>query len=90
MSHHHHNAASPNIQEKSAARLRGAIAFAVFLAIALFFLLTEHRAHVFGFLPYLLILACPLMHLFHHHGHGDHDRHAHDAACVDPGRGKEL
>lgn len=36
-----------------------------FLAIALFFLLTEHRAHLFGMLPYLLLLACPLMHLFH-------------------------
>lgn len=90
MSHHHHNAASPTIQEKSASRLRGAIAFAVFLAVALFFLLTEHRAHFFGFLPYLLILACPLMHLFHHHGHGGHDRHAHDAASVDPAPGKEL
>jgi hypothetical protein len=41
-----------------------------FLLIAGFFLLTEHAAHVFGVLPYLLILACPLMHLFMHHGHG--------------------
>jgi hypothetical protein len=23
-------------------------------------------------LPFLLLLACPLMHLFMHHGHGDH------------------
>lgn len=44
----------------------------VFAAIALFFLLSEHRAHLFGILPYLLLLACPLMHLFMHHGHGDH------------------
>ncbi len=44
--------------------------FIGFLAIAAFFLLTEHRAHLFGFLPWLLILACPLMHLFH--GHGEH------------------
>lgn len=51
---------------------RGKLAFAVFLAIAAFFLLSEHRAHVFGFLPYLLVLACPLMHLFHHGGHGGH------------------
>lgn len=53
---------------------RWKIVFAVFAAIAAFFLLTEHRAHVFGFLPYLLILACPLMHLFHggHGGHGGH------------------
>ncbi|MCS0656770.1 DUF2933 domain-containing protein [Massilia terrae] len=39
-----------------------------FVAIALFFLITGHSAHVFGILPYLLVLACPLMHLFHHHG----------------------
>lgn len=44
----------------------------VFLGIILFFLLTEHRAHVFGVLPYLLLLACPLMHLFMHGGHGGH------------------
>lgn len=41
-----------------------------FAALALFFLLSEHRAHFFGVLPYLLLLACPLMHLFMHHGHG--------------------
>jgi Protein of unknown function (DUF2933) len=43
-----------------------------FLAIAAYFLVTEHQAHVFGFLPYLLLLACPLMHLFMHHGHDGH------------------
>ena len=31
-----------------------------FLAIAGFFLFTEHRAHVLGILPYLLLLALPL------------------------------
>lgn len=45
----------------------------VFLMITLFFLLTEHRAHVYGILPYLLLLLCPLMHLFMHRGHGMHD-----------------
>jgi hypothetical protein len=45
-----------------------------FLAVAAFFLWTEHRAHVLGALPYLLLLACPLMHLFHH-GHGHHRGH---------------
>ena len=43
-----------------------------FLAIAACFLLTEHTAHVFGALPYLLLAACPLMHIFMHHGHGHH------------------
>lgn len=40
-----------------------------FLAIGGFFLVTEHAAHAFGVLPYLLLLACPLMH-FLHRGHG--------------------
>jgi Protein of unknown function (DUF2933) len=49
----------------------GPILFA-FFAIAAFFLITEHRAHLFGILPYLLLLACPLLHLFMHRGHGGH------------------
>lgn len=56
-----------------AARTRWVLAG--FLAVGLFFLLTEHRAHLFGVLPYLLLLACPLMHLLHGHGHGHHARH---------------
>lgn len=54
-------------------RQQGAAAtwvFLTFAAIALFFLVTEHRAHLYGWLPYLLIAACPLMHLFGHGGHG--------------------
>ena len=52
-------------------------AFIGFLIIAGYFLVTEHRAHLSGWLSsywiYLLLLACPLMHLFMHHGHGGHD-----------------
>jgi len=48
-------------------------ALALFLALGSFFLWTEHRAHLFGALPYILVLACPLMHLFLHGGHGRHD-----------------
>lgn len=44
-----------------------------FLGIILFFLLTEHRAHLFGVLPFLLVLACPLMHMFMHGRHRGHD-----------------
>ena len=46
-----------------------------FLAIAGFILRQEHRAHLLGFLPYLLLLACPLLHLFMHRGHGGHGGH---------------
>jgi len=44
-----------------------------FALIAGYFLLTEHKAHVVPYLPFLLVLACPLLHMFHGHGgHGDH------------------
>jgi peptidoglycan/LPS O-acetylase OafA/YrhL len=45
-----------------------------FLIIAGALLFTEHRAHVLGLLIWLPLLACPLMHVFMHggHGHGAH------------------
>lgn len=51
---------------------RVALGWWLFAAIALFYLWTEHRAHLFGLLPYLFILACPLMHFFMHGHHGGH------------------
>lgn len=46
-----------------------------FLVIASIYLWSEHRAHLFGILIWLPLLACPLMHLFHRHGaHGGHGR----------------
>ena len=53
-------------------RTRSGMVLIGFLAIAGFFLITEHTAHVLGALPYLLLAACPLMHLFMHHSHGGH------------------
>jgi hypothetical protein len=50
-------------------RSPGGIALLVVALVGGFFLYTEHRAHLFGVLPFLLILACPLMHVFMHHGH---------------------
>ena len=47
-----------------------------FVLIAAFFLITEHRAHVFQYLPFLLLSACLLMHLFGHGGHGGHGGHS--------------
>jgi hypothetical protein len=55
-----------------------------FLLIGGFYLVAEHRAHlwlVLPWLPWLLLLACPLMHVFMHHGeHGEHEEHGSDAA----------
>jgi hypothetical protein len=36
------------------------------------YLLSQHWGHVVGYWLYLLLLACPLMHLFMHRGHGGH------------------
>jgi len=54
---------------------RALIGLIVLGAIAAYFLLAEHRAHLFSALPFLLLLACPLMHVFTHGGHGSHRGH---------------
>lgn len=54
---------------------RYGIGLLVFGAIAAYFLWTEHRAHVVGALPLLVLLACPVMHVFMHHDHGGHGHH---------------
>ncbi|WP_348649652.1 DUF2933 domain-containing protein [Rhizobium sp. BK399] len=42
--------------------------------IVVFIMLRKQWPHALGIAPYLLLLACPLMHLFHGHGgHGGHD-----------------
>lgn len=46
------------------------IALLIAIGIIFFFLWSEHRAHLLGALPLLLLLAaCPLMHLFMHRCH---------------------
>ena len=52
--------------------LRAGLTLIAFLAIAAFFMVTEHTAHFFDILPYALLLLCPLLHLFMHGGHADH------------------
>ena len=72
-----HDQGSPD-QHPSFWHSRYAIGLVVLGAVAAYFLLTEHRAHFFGALPYLLLTACPLMHLFMHGGHGHHSHHRDD------------
>lgn len=67
----------------TATRSRTWWAFAGFIAIASFFLLTEHRAHLFGILPFLFLLACPFLHMF---GHGGHGGHAQEIDAQQPGQ----
>ena len=65
---HHHPA--EQVSAPPFWRSRYAIGLLVLGAVAAYFLLSEHRAHFIGALPYLLLLACPLMHVFMHGGHG--------------------
>lgn len=61
---------------KGAALLMGVMLLAVYLFV-------WHGAHVAVALPFLLLLACPLMHVFMHGGHGHQHgsmRHGDDAA----------
>ncbi len=54
---------------------RAGLVLIVFLVFVGFLLTTEHRAHAFGALLWLAILACPLLHIFMHGGHGSHEGH---------------
>lgn len=56
-------------------RRRSSWVLLAFLAIAAFFLVTEHTGHLFGILPYVLLLLCPLLHLFLHGRHDEHGGH---------------
>ncbi len=78
METHTHNHGGGNGPRRGAGKTIGRWVFAGFLLVAAYFLITEHRAHLFGVLPFLLLAACPLMHFFHHHGHGG--GHHHDEA----------
>ena len=44
--------------------------FVAFALMAVVLLWEEHRAHILGVIPYLILFACPLMHLLHRHGRG--------------------
>ena len=57
-----------------------------FILIVAYFLITEHRAHVVQYLPFLLLAACPLLHFFH--GHGGHGGTGGDARAGEPGEAR--
>lgn len=62
---------APDLRRAGAANL----ALLAFFAIAAFFLLAEHRAHLLGPLLFLLLLVCLPLHFFMHRGHGSRGEH---------------
>jgi hypothetical protein len=73
LDHSHHVTASP---QGSFWASRTFFVSLAFLAIAVFLLLSEHRAHFLGVLPFLLLALCVLLHVFMHGGHGGHTGHS--------------
>lgn len=78
MQHDHSGTGPAGSEGASRQRKVSRWVFIGFVLIAGYFLITEHRAHLVGFVPYLpflLLAACPLLHMFHHsgHDHGDGD-----------------
>lgn len=63
-----HSAASPK------SRSRIPIVVGMLAVILIFFVVREHWEHLAGPWLYLLLLLCPLMHLFGHGGHGNHGK----------------
>ncbi len=67
----HHDQSPPSFW-----RSRYAVGLLIMGAVAAWYFWAEHRAHLLGALPYLILLACPLMHVFMHRGHGEHQPHS--------------
>ena len=57
-------------ENRAAWRSPAMVASAMLILIIAFYVLREHWSHVVGAWPYLLLLLCPLMHVFMHRGHG--------------------
>lgn len=67
MNHQHpvENAPSPFLRSKAG------VVLIMLIVIGVFYLAREHFGHVSPYLLYLILLICPLMHVFGH-GHGAH------------------
>jgi hypothetical protein len=75
MTHDHSHYEPPALRPGSFWTSRAFLVFLGFAAIALVLLWEEHKTHILGVLPYLFLLACPLMHIFMHGGHGHGGQH---------------
>ncbi len=68
------NQPQPDRANRGQTRLSLPIKFVLYATIGIiaYFLITEHLAHLAGFLPFSLLFICIFMHLFMHGGHGGH------------------
>lgn len=82
MSGHAHHQADP-ASDPRFWRSRTGLVFIAFGIVAAIYLLFEHTAHVIQYLPFGIVLLCPLMHMVMHRGHGGHGRHGGGARSGD-------
>ena len=71
---HQHGSSNQPQPNRQPTRLSLPIKLVLYATIGIiaYFLITEHLAHLAGFLPYSLLFICIFMHLFMHGGHGGH------------------
>lgn len=71
---HQHGSSNQSQPDRQPTRLSLPIKVVLYASIGIiaYFLITEHLAHLAGFLPYSLLFICIFMHLFMHGGHGGH------------------
>lgn len=73
-------------REPISRKLLPGLMIAAFAGVLVYLFFGEHRVHLLGYLPFLFLLACPLMHFTMHGGHGGqggHGTHKHHAASPD-------
>lgn len=68
----HSHSSDPNSSNQSWLTSRTGLVTIVAVSILGFLIYQGHGAHLLGYAPYLLILSCPLMHIFMHGGHHEH------------------
>lgn len=69
MAHGAHTTSGPQAT-RSFWRSPFGVAATVLAVLASIYLYLAHQDHVYALLPYLVLAACPLMHVFMHRGHG--------------------
>ncbi|MBT8764846.1 DUF2933 domain-containing protein [Metapseudomonas boanensis] len=67
-------------------RSKEEIALIMLVVIGLFYVAREYYGHLSQSLPYLILLLCPLMHLFGHN-HGGHSHQSREDSTKTDNRG---
>ena len=78
-----HSRPNRNESAKQGTSWQKRLSFWLLLGIAAFYLISEHGAHLvenLAWLPLLLIVACPLIHMFGHGHHAGNGSRAHEHA----------